>query len=253
MPMTAAISIGDSVQQALDAVFGFIPNLFAFLILLFVGWILARVLKRIVVAVLDRAGIDGAMRSSPAGPYVARLGPDASASRLLGAAVFWLIFLGAISLAVAALNISALTEVIAAIYAYLPNVIAAVLILVVAVMVAGAVGGLVTKMMGESSTAKVVASALPVLIMVVATFMILNQLQIAPEIVTITYAALLGSVALGMALAFGLGGRESAANLISGAYDKAQDETGPAQRQPSERFKREADTPAYTPPAPHRN
>ena len=56
--------------------------------------------------------------------------------------------------------------------------------------------------------------------------MILNQLRIAPEIVVITYAVLLGSLGLGMALAFGLGGRETAAQLVSGAYDKGQQQQG---------------------------
>jgi hypothetical protein len=50
-------------------------------------------------------------------------------------------------------------------------------------------------------------------------FMILNELQIAPEIVNITYTALIGSVALGMALAFGLGGREVAAKILDTAYE----------------------------------
>ncbi len=53
--------------------------------------------------------------------------------------------------------------------------------------------------------------------------MILNQLMIAPAIVTITYAALIGSVALGAALAFGLGGREVAARMLEGAYEKGQE------------------------------
>ena len=76
--------------------------------------------------------------------------------------------------------------------------------------------------MGDTPTGKLVATVAPLLIMAIATFMILNQLQIAPAIVTITYAVLLGSLGLGMALAFGLGGRETAAQLVSGAYDKGQ-------------------------------
>jgi hypothetical protein len=62
--------------------------------------------------------------------------------------------------------------------------------------------------------------------MVIAVFMILNQLRIAPEIVSITYAALLGSVALGSALAFGLGGRDVAARMLEDAYRKGQEQRG---------------------------
>jgi len=57
----------------------------------------------------------------------------------------------------------------------------------------------------------------------IALFMVLNQLRIDPAIVQITYIALLGSVALGAALAFGLAGRDVAGRLLSQAYDKGQE------------------------------
>jgi hypothetical protein len=60
--------------------------------------------------------------------------------------------------------------------------------------------------------------------------MILNQLRIAPEIVTITYAALIGGVFLAMALAFGLGGREVAAQMLGDAYDKGREQRGQVRR-----------------------
>jgi len=72
-----------------------------------------------------------------------------------------------------------------------------------------------------------------VLIMAIAVFMILEQLKIATAIVTITYAALLGAIALGSALAFGLGGRDVAAQMLPGAYDKG--------RENSDQFKRDLD------------
>jgi hypothetical protein len=62
-----------------------------------------------------------------------------------------------------------------------------------------------------------------VLIMAIGTFMVLDQLQIAPEIVTITYAALLGGVFLAMALAFGLGGRDVAGRMLAEAYDRGRE------------------------------
>ena len=62
--------------------------------------------------------------------------------------------------------------------------------------------------------------------MLIAVFMILNQLKIAPEIVTITYTALLFTVALASALAFGLGGRQVAAEMLGTAYHKGQEQRG---------------------------
>jgi hypothetical protein len=77
--------------------------------------------------------------------------------------------------------------------------------------------------MGDTSTGKFVATAAPILIMAIATFMILTELGIAEQIVMITYAGLIGSIALGMALAFGLGGRDVAARMLEGAYQAGRE------------------------------
>ena len=128
----AAVNIGDSLQTGLDAFFGFIPRLIGFLLVLFIGYIVARIVKGVLIKVLDRVGIDHALHSGSTGQYVNKVAPDVKPSRLIGALAFWFIFLGAVSIAVSQLGIPALTTFVAAIGAYLPNVIAAVLIFVVA-------------------------------------------------------------------------------------------------------------------------
>jgi len=143
-------------------------------------------------------------------------------AHLIGFVAFWFIFLFAISAAIGALKIAALTDFIAQVQAYLPNIIAAVLIFVVAAALAGAVGGAVHKLMGDTPTGKMVRAIVPGLILAIAMFMVLDQLNIAPQIVTITYAALIGMLARAAALAFGLGGREVASKMLSDAYDAGQ-------------------------------
>jgi hypothetical protein len=105
-------------------------------------------------------------------------------------------------------------------------VIAAIVIFVAAAAIAGAAAAGVAKLMGDTPTGKLVATAVPSLVMLIAVFMILNQLKIAPEIVTITYTALLFTVALASALAFGLGGRQVAADMLGTAYDKGREQRG---------------------------
>ncbi len=106
---------------------------------------------------------------------------------------------------------------------HIPNVIAAILILVVAIAVAGAIAGGVAKLMGDTALGKIVASTVPVLVLTIATFMALVQLEIAVPIVTGAFYIVLGAFALGAALAFGLGGRNSAQRLLDAAYDKGRD------------------------------
>jgi Conserved TM helix len=224
--LMAAVEISDSVQQGLDAFFGFLPNLLAFLVILVVGYFIAKVVSKIVQKVAEKAGLDKALHQSDAKQYVDRVMPDASPSAAIGKVLFYIILLFVLTAAIGALKIPAVTAFMNQVLAYLPNVIAAIIIFVVAAAVAGAVAGGVAKLMGDTPTGKVVATAVPALVMLIAIFMILNQLRIAPEIVTITYAALLGAVALGSALAFGLGGRQVAADMLSTAYDKGREQKG---------------------------
>lgn len=230
MELFSSVSVGDSVQTGLDAFFGFLPRLLGFLIVLAIGWIVARIVRTAVTKGLEKVGLDRALHSGTTGRYVDRVAPDSSPSRLIGSLAYWFIFLGALAIAVSQLGIAALDNFVAAIGAYLPNVIAAVLIFVVAGAIAAAIGGLVARTMGDTPTGKVVGSVVPVLVMAIATFMILNQLQIAPEIVTITYAALLGAAALAMALAFGLGGRDIAHRMLADAYDKGREQQDQVRR-----------------------
>src|SRR3954465_11348420 len=230
MNSLAAVKIGDSVQQGLDNFFAFLPRLVGFLLILLIGFIVAKVVKGVLTKVLDRVGLDHALHTGSTGEYVNKVAPDVKPSRTIGAIAFWFVFLGAISIAVSQLGITALTTFVAAIGAYLPNVVAAILIFVISGVVPAAVGGLVARTMGDTPTGRIVGSVVPVLVMAIATFMILNQLRIAPAIVTITFAALIGGVFLAMALAFGLGGRDVAARMLNDAYEKGQQQRGQVRR-----------------------
>jgi hypothetical protein len=220
--MTSAINVGDSVQTGLDGFFGFLPRLLGFLVILVVGYFIAKAVKALVTKGLQKLGLDRQLHSSSAGQVVEKASPGASPSKLIGAVAFWFIFLFAISAAVGTLGIPALTAFIADVQAFLPNVIAAIIIFVVAAAIAGAVGGLVHKTMGDTPTGKVVRAVVPGLVLAIGTFMVLDQLQIAPAIVTITYAALIGMLALAGALAFGLGGRDVAREMLQSAYRSGQ-------------------------------
>src|SRR4051812_16455020 len=221
-------SIGGQVTHAFVVFFAWLPHLIGAVIALIIGYIVAKVVGTIVSRGLHRVGLDHTIHGGTAGSMIQRVVPNPS--RLLGRIAFWAIFLSAISLAVSVLGVDALQNFVAAIWAYLPNVLAAVLIFLVAGAISAAVAGLVARVMGDTPLGKIVATAAPILIMTIATFMILDQLRIAHNIVVITYAALLGAIALGSALAFGLGGREVAAGMLQGAYEKGQENVGQAQQ-----------------------
>jgi Conserved TM helix len=227
----ADVDIGNSIERGFTVFFAWLPALIAAVAILVIGYFVAKLLGNLVARVLSRVGLDRTLHGGPAGGFVQKI--THSPSRLLGRIAFWAAFLGAISLAVTVLGIDALTNFMGAVFAYLPNVIAALLIFLVAGAVAAGVATLAQRFMGETGLGKIIATVAPIIVMTIATFMILDQLKIAEDIVVITYAALLGAVALGSALAFGLGGRDVARQLLEGAYQKGQDN--------KDQFKRDLD------------
>ena len=187
----AEVNIGDSVERGLDTFFSWLPGLIGALVILLIGYIVAKVVGNLLARVLMRAGLDRTMLTGQTGEWVRRV--TASPSVLIGKLAFWAIFL-------------------------------------VAGAIAAGVSTLASRFMGDTPTGRVVSTVAPILVMTIATFMILDQLKIAPDIVVITYAALVGAIALAAALAFGLGGRDVAAEMLRGAYVKGQRATEQAKR-----------------------
>src|SRR5919109_57357 len=117
----AAVDVGDSVQRGLDNLIGFLPNLIGFLIILVIGYVIARVVKGIVSKVLEKIGTDRAVHTGSTGEYVNRVAPGFKPSSAVGTVAFWFLFLGALAIAVAQLGIEALDNFVGAVVAYLPN------------------------------------------------------------------------------------------------------------------------------------
>lgn len=224
------MDIGASLRETTDTIFGFIPHLLGFLLVLLIGFIVAKLVASAVGKLLDKIGVDRKLKESDASRYADAVLPGASPSRGIARVAFWLIFFFFLISAVGALQLPTATEFMNRVLGFLPNIVVAILIFVVAALISGAVAGGVGKLMGDTPTGKVLASIVPGLIMVIAFFMILEQLQIAPEIVRIAFAAVMFALALGLALAFGLGGRDVAANLLQQAQDKGSDAADQARR-----------------------
>ncbi|MGJ7908449.1 mechanosensitive ion channel family protein [Actinopolyspora sp. H202] len=209
----------DSLQSGFTQLISYLPQLIGALLVLVIGYIIARILRALVTRLLRRLHLDDRMsRAGQGARYVERLSPRGSPSRLIGTVVFAVIMLFVLSSAIGTLGIPALTGFMNVVLGYLPRVIAALAIFLLAAAVAGAVGTLAGRTMGDTPAGRMARTAAPALVMAIGVFMILTQLRIAPVIVTVTYVALVGAIALGSALAFGLGGREAAAEMINSSY-----------------------------------
>lgn len=214
--------IGQTLLGGLRAIVAFLPTLIGALIILVVGYLVAKAVQWVLRKGLDKLGVDRRLKDTRAGHYIEQTSPGMSPSRGAGRVAFWLIVVFALVSAIGALNIAAVSAFMNQVLAYLPNVVAAIAIFIVAGLIAGAVGGLAHRTMGDTPTGKIAGTVGPTLVMGIAVFMILTQLGIATAIVQITYTALMGAIALGLALAFGLGGRDIAAEMLRTGYNKAQ-------------------------------
>lgn len=212
------MDISQSFSGAMDRLVGFLPNLVGFLVLLLLGYVAMRIVQALVRKLLERLDVDRHVRESGAGEYVDRLLPGASAASAVARAVSWLVLAFFVVAAIGVLGIPAVTAFMNQVLAYLPNVVAALAILIVAGILAGLAARAIGRVLGHTPAGPVVGTVVPALVMVIAMFMVLQQLRIAEEIVQIAFAATMGALALGLGLAFGLGGRGVAERMLEDAY-----------------------------------
>jgi len=218
------MNLSDQVRGVWGTFLSWIPSIVATLLVLLIGYIVARALKALVEGILKKAHLNQRIFKYRESGWIKRITDDPS--RYTGGIVYWLVWIVVITIAIPILNIPFLNQLIFQFYAYIPKIITAIIILGVAIALASGSSIFVSRAMGDTSTGKVVATIMPSLIMTIAVFMILVQLGIATSIVVITYAALIGALALGFSLAFGLGGRDVAAKMLEDAYQRGRENWG---------------------------
>ena len=218
--MNEGFDIGRSIEGGVSRIFEYLPQVFGAIVIFVVGYFIANILRAIVKRMLNGIRFDRSINTSPAGNIINRA--INSPTKFVGKLVFWFVWLGFISLAVSALNLPALTNLVNAIYGFVPSIIAAMVIFLVASAVSAGSSKFVQRVMGNTPTSKLIAAVIPAITMSIAIFMILNELQIATDIVNITYTAIMGALGLGLALAFGLGGRTVASQILTQAYETSQ-------------------------------
>src|ERR671912_352152 len=209
------------LQNALSTFLSYIPQLIGAVVILIIGYIVAKVLQAVVGRVLKALGFDGWMEKGGIKQFFDRAETNQSPHSILGKLVFWFVFIIALTMAADALGIPQVSAVLGQLIAYIPNIIAAILILILAALLANFVSGMVRGATGSGLLASVAQYA----IIVYAVFAAITELGIAVELTAPTFLIVLGAVALGAAIAFGLGGREVAQDILQKAYNRSDEVT----------------------------
>ncbi|SDH06973.1 mechanosensitive ion channel family protein [Klenkia brasiliensis] len=221
--------VGQSTRNALDTVLQFLPRLVLFLVILAVGYFIAKALEKVLVRVLDRVGFERAVERGGIKRVLANSQYDAG--QILGRIVFYAVMLFVLSTAFGVFGQNPISDYLSAVIGYLPRVFVAILILVIAAAVAAGAKLLVQNALGSLSYARVLANATSTLILALGVIAALDQLQIAQNVVNaVLYASLAALVGV-VVVAVGGGGIVPMRQRWEKVLDKVESEAPSARRE----------------------
>lgn len=211
-------TFGDIIAQVLSN----LPALFGAIIWLLIGWIVARLVAFILSNLLRRLGLDKLADRAGAGVLLTNMGLDPSVSRLVGRIVYWLTLLVFILAAAESLGLQGVAAALSILVGYLPNVLAAVFILLIggfiSRFVADALGALASQSGLDSGP--LIGQAVRYILLIFVGILALSQLGIETSLLNTVTIVLLAAASLALALAFGIGSRGLAQNIMAGMHAK---------------------------------
>lgn len=214
---TWAEVLTQSFQDLWLGIVKFVPNFVVAVIIFVVGWVVGAVLGRVIAQVVRSLKVDNALRSAGFDDVLSRAGFELDSGKFLGALVKWFVI---VVFLVAALEVLGLTQVNVflqeVVLLYLPNVIVAVLILLVAAVIAEVMQNLVigAAKAAHMASAHFLGSVTKWAIWIFAILAALNQLHVATAFVQTLFTGIVVAISLALGLAFGLGGQDAAARYL---------------------------------------
>ena len=213
-----------SLTAAMALFFSAIPKVLGFLVIVVVGWLVASLAEKAVAALLRTIKFNELAKRSGLSDFVSKMGTNADASGVLGTVVKWFVRLIALVVAFDALGLPAVSDVLRQLLLWLPNAVVAMVVLVIGGLLASALSNVVRGAAAKSAlgNAELLARVAGGLVWAFAIVVAVNQIGIATALVNTLFMAVVGAVALALGLSFGLGGRETAGEIVRNWYHKGQ-------------------------------
>jgi len=217
---TTTVGFSDRLQESFAQLYRYVPALFGAMVILFAGYLLARLFEKGAEKVLRRVRFNQLLERGGVMDAVERAGSHLNPTRIAASIIFWFVMFTVMLVAANALGLQSLANVFSELVSYIPSVIAAIVIIIVGIVLGGFVGGLIMASAGGLHGGPTLSRVGKGGVIVLAVFMALQELGVASEIVTTAFAILFGAVALALALAFGLGNRDLAAQVTREWYER---------------------------------
>jgi hypothetical protein len=213
-----------SIAGALALFLAAIPRVLGFLVILIVGWLVASAIAKVVASLLRAVRFNDLAARSGLRDFVTSMGVEADPSGLIADAVKWFVRLIVLVTAFDALGLPAVSQVLQALLLWLPNLIVAMVVLVIAGLAANALHGLIRGATAEAGFGRpdLLAGIARAAVWTFGVIVAVNQIGIATTLVNTLFMATVGALALALGLAFGLGGREVAGQIVRDWYDRSQ-------------------------------
>ena len=205
----------ESIRESLRQIGAFLPRLLLAIVILIIGWLVAKAVRFAIVKALRTINFNVVTEKAGIDHFLKQGGADIDTVRVLGSLSYWLVILAALMIASNSLDLAYVTDLIGRIVLFVPKVMVAVVILVFGVYFARFVGAALTTYLrnigvGEAGlVGRLALYAIVVFVIMIA----LDQMGLG-DIIRQAFLIIVAAIALGLALAFGLGGQKRAAELI---------------------------------------
>jgi hypothetical protein len=215
--MLESSTLLSSLRNSWNGIVAILPDLGMAVLLLLAGWLIARLARKLTARVLRALRVDALAERSGFDDYLIRGGVDMTAVTLIAGAVYWLILAGVSLALLDALGLRAASVLLDRFGNFLPNLVVAIVILVFGSLLARIVGALVFSYLSNigSPAANGIGALSRYALLAFVFFMAAEQLAIRTEVLVSGFQIAFAAVCLAAALAFGLGGRDWAAQVIS--------------------------------------
>jgi len=207
--------LAQAAQELARAFAHFLPRLIVLVVIAFVGWAIAYVLKMLVRSILRLINFDRLSENAGASQLLAKAALPSS-SELLSRFVFWVAWLGFILLGVSVLGIFGLQEQIGHIFLFLPRLFVALFIMFFGLLAASffSRAALLGAVNANLPSPRLLSLATRVLIIVFVLSMVFEEVGVAQQTVLLAFGIVFGAMMLGLAIAFGFGGRDLAQHFL---------------------------------------
>jgi hypothetical protein len=213
-----------SLATALGLFLGAIPRIIGFLVILIIGWLIAGALAAGVAALLRAIKFNTMAQNAGIQGFINNMGLRTDASGFLANIVKWFVRLIVLVVAFDALGLPAVSQVLQQFLLWIPNLVVAVVVLVIAGLAANALANLIRGATAQAGfdNPDLLATIARVAVWAFGIVVAVNQIGIAQELVNTLFMGFIGALALAAGLAFGLGGRDTAGQIVHNWYDRGR-------------------------------